>query len=45
MEDVIYVRPSGKKVLTRNRLPAALLLPINYPGSAVTRGGPTLIGV
>lgn len=37
-ENVIYVRPSGKKVLTSDRLPAALLLPINYPDSAVTGG-------
>ncbi|XP_006569675.1 uncharacterized protein LOC100578133 [Apis mellifera] len=41
----MYVRPSGKKVLTSDRLLPALLLPINYPGFAVTRGANTDLGV
>lgn len=41
----MYVRPSGKKVLTSERLLPALLLPINYPGFAVTRGANTDLGV
>lgn len=37
-EAAIYLRPSRRKVLTSDRLPAALLLPINYPSSTLTKG-------